>query len=45
VVLEAMKMEHTITAAADGVVETVHVAVGQNVPPQAALVTLTGDPA
>ncbi len=31
VVLEAMKMEHTITADADGVVTAVHVRQGQSV--------------
>ena len=31
VVLEAMKMEHTLRAAADGVVEAVHCAVGDTV--------------
>jgi biotin carboxyl carrier protein len=31
VVLEAMKMEHTIAADADGVVTAVHVRVGQSV--------------
>ncbi|PVZ09974.1 acetyl/propionyl/methylcrotonyl-CoA carboxylase subunit alpha [Actinomycetospora cinnamomea] len=40
VVLEAMKMEHPALAAADGVVETVHVAVGQYVDAHATLVTL-----
>ncbi|GAA4774670.1 biotin carboxylase N-terminal domain-containing protein [Actinomycetospora chlora] len=40
VVLEAMKMEHPALAAADGVVETVHVAVGQYVEAHATLVTL-----
>ncbi|WP_308282998.1 biotin/lipoyl-containing protein [Pseudonocardia nigra] len=40
VVLEAMKMEHAATAAADGVVEAVHVAVGQYVDAHAVLVTL-----
>ncbi|WP_433030520.1 acetyl/propionyl/methylcrotonyl-CoA carboxylase subunit alpha [Actinomycetospora sp. CA-053990] len=40
VVLEAMKMEHPALAAADGIVETVHVAVGQYVEAHATLVTL-----
>jgi propionyl-CoA carboxylase alpha chain len=40
VVLEAMKMEHPATAPADGVVETVHVAVGQYVGAHTVLVTL-----
>ncbi|MCD2186120.1 ATP-binding protein [Actinomycetospora soli] len=40
VVLEAMKMEHPALAAADGVVETVHVEVGQYVEAHATLVTL-----
>ena len=40
VVLEAMKMEHPALAAADGVVETVHVTVGQYVEAHATLVTL-----
>jgi len=31
VVLEAMKMEHTITADTDGVVTAVHVRAGQSV--------------
>ena len=31
VVLEAMKMEHSLRAAADGVVEAVHCAVGDTV--------------
>ncbi|GAA4733092.1 acetyl/propionyl/methylcrotonyl-CoA carboxylase subunit alpha [Actinomycetospora chibensis] len=40
VVLEAMKMEHPALAATDGVVETVHVAVGQYVEAHATLITL-----
>jgi acetyl/propionyl-CoA carboxylase alpha subunit len=40
VVLEAMKMEHPAVAAADGVVESVHVEVGQFVEAHATLVTL-----
>ena len=40
VVLEAMKMEHPALAAADGVVETVHVVLGQYVEAHATLVTL-----
>jgi propionyl-CoA carboxylase alpha chain len=41
VVLEAMKMEHPAVAAADGVVESVRVEVGQYVDAHAVLVTLT----
>lgn len=40
VVLEAMKMEHTIAAAADCVVETVHVAAGDLVTEGATLIAL-----
>ena len=40
VVLEAMKMEHPALAAADGIVETVHVELGQYVEAHATLVTL-----
>lgn len=40
VVLEAMKMEYPALAATDGVVETVHVAVGQYVEAHATLATL-----
>jgi acetyl/propionyl-CoA carboxylase alpha subunit len=40
VVLEAMKMEHTIRADADGVVAEVHVAVGQSVEAHVVVVTL-----
>jgi 3-methylcrotonyl-CoA carboxylase alpha subunit len=40
VVVEAMKMEHPATAAADGVVEAVHVEPGQYVPAHTVLVTL-----
>jgi 3-methylcrotonyl-CoA carboxylase alpha subunit len=39
-ILEAMKMEHTITAPADGVVKEVHFAAGEQVPEGAALITL-----
>ena len=40
VVLEAMKMEHTITADADGVVTDVHVRAGQSVDAHQVVVTL-----
>ncbi len=40
VILEAMKMEHTITAPADGVVKEVHFAEGEQVLEGAQLVTL-----
>jgi 3-methylcrotonyl-CoA carboxylase alpha subunit len=40
VILEAMKMEHTITAPADGKVKTVHYAAGEQVLEGAELVTL-----
>jgi 3-methylcrotonyl-CoA carboxylase alpha subunit len=39
-VIESMKMETTITAPCDGVVQAVHVDVGQNFDRDAALVTL-----
>ena len=39
-ILEAMKMEHTITAPADGTVKTVHYAAGEQVLEGAELVTL-----
>ena len=39
-ILEAMKMEHTITAPADGVVETIHYAAGEQVLEGAQLITL-----
>ncbi|MCX7901642.1 MAG: acetyl-CoA carboxylase biotin carboxyl carrier protein subunit, partial [Burkholderiaceae bacterium] len=42
VVLEAMKMEHTIVAPADGVVEAVPYAVGDQVPEGAELVRFQG---
>jgi propionyl-CoA carboxylase alpha chain len=45
VVLEAMKMEHPATAAADGVVAQVHVEPGQYVDAHTVLVTLTADTA
>jgi biotin carboxyl carrier protein len=41
VVVEAMKMEWPAVSATDGIVETVHVEVGQYVDAQAVLVTLT----
>jgi propionyl-CoA carboxylase alpha chain len=41
VVLEAMKMEHTIRADADGVVTEVHVSVGQSVDAHTVVATLT----
>ena len=37
-VLEAMKMEHTLTAPADGTVKSVRYAVGEQVPEGAELV-------
>jgi 3-methylcrotonyl-CoA carboxylase alpha subunit len=40
VVLEAMKMEHTIRAETDGVVTEIHVAVGQSVDAHTVVVTL-----
>ncbi len=40
-ILEAMKMEHTLTAAADGVVEAVHFAVGDMVDDGAELLVVT----
>ena len=43
VVLEAMKMEHPALAAADGIVETVHVVLGQYVEAHATLVSLVRD--
>ena len=43
VVLEAMKMEHAITAPADGVVARVHVAVGEQVEEGAELVSFEQD--
>jgi acetyl/propionyl-CoA carboxylase alpha subunit len=43
VVLEAMKMEHPALAAAEGVVEAVHVAVGQYVEAHATLVSLAAE--
>ena len=43
VVLEAMKMEHPAVAAADGVVESVRVEVGQFVEAHSVLVTLVPD--
>ena len=39
-ILEAMKMEHTITAPADGVVKAIHFAAGEQVREGAELVTL-----
>jgi 3-methylcrotonyl-CoA carboxylase alpha subunit len=39
-ILEAMKMEHTITAPADGVVREIHFAAGEQVVEGAELVTL-----
>jgi biotin carboxyl carrier protein len=41
VILEAMKMEHRITAPRDGVVESVHVSEGEQVENAQLLVTLT----
>ncbi len=43
IVLEAMKMEHRITAAIDGVIDNVLVSVGQAVDAHQLLVTLTGE--
>ncbi len=43
-VIEAMKMEHQITAATDGVVTTVHFATGQRVDQGDLLVTLDSPP-
>jgi acetyl/propionyl-CoA carboxylase alpha subunit len=40
VVVEAMKMEHVVTAPYDGVVESLHVEVGARVPADAILVSL-----
>jgi propionyl-CoA carboxylase alpha chain len=40
-VLEAMKMEHELTAQADGVVREVRVEVGQMVDPDAVLVIVS----
>ena len=40
-VIEAMKMEHTVTAPADGVIEAVRFAVGDLVEEGAELVALT----
>jgi propionyl-CoA carboxylase alpha chain len=45
VVIEAMKMEHAATAAVDGIVEQVHVAVGQYVDAHTVLVTLATEDA
>jgi acetyl/propionyl-CoA carboxylase alpha subunit len=42
-VLEAMKMEHELTAQADGVIREVRVEVGQMVDPDAVLIVLTAD--
>jgi 3-methylcrotonyl-CoA carboxylase alpha subunit len=41
-VIEAMKMEHTVTAPADGVVEAVRFAAGDTVEEGAELITLAG---
>ena len=43
-ILEAMKMEHTITAPADGVVKEVHYAAGEQVLEGALLIALEQDP-
>ncbi|MGE3936988.1 MAG: acetyl-CoA carboxylase biotin carboxyl carrier protein subunit, partial [Rhodospirillaceae bacterium] len=45
VVLEAMKVEHTIRAPADGTVEAVRCAVGDQVAEGAELVAFVPDPA
>jgi len=39
-ILEAMKMEHTITAPADGTVKEIHYAAGEQVLEGAELITL-----
>jgi len=39
-ILEAMKMEHTVSAPADGVVKAIHFAAGEQVPEGAELLTL-----
>ena len=39
-ILEAMKMEHTIAAPADGVVQEIHFAAGEQVPEGAELLKL-----
>jgi 3-methylcrotonyl-CoA carboxylase alpha subunit len=39
-ILEAMKMEHTVTAPADGIVKEIHFAAGEQVLEGAELVTL-----
>jgi 3-methylcrotonyl-CoA carboxylase alpha subunit len=39
-ILEAMKMEHTISAPADGVVKAIHFAAGEQVPEGAELLTM-----
>jgi 3-methylcrotonyl-CoA carboxylase alpha subunit len=39
-ILEAMKMEHTIAAPADGVVKEIHYAAGEQVLEGAELITL-----
>ena len=39
-ILEAMKMEHTIAAPKDGVVKEIHFAAGEQVPEGAELVAL-----
>jgi len=44
VVLEAMKMEHTVIAPHAGIVGKIHFAVGQLVPDGAILVEFEGDP-
>ena len=41
-VLEAMKMQHGITATTDGVVKQVHISLGDVVEEKAPIVTLTG---
>jgi 3-methylcrotonyl-CoA carboxylase alpha subunit len=43
-ILEAMKMEHTITAPADGVVKEVHYAAGEQVLEGALLIALEQNP-
>jgi biotin carboxyl carrier protein len=43
IVMEAMKMEHTMVAQADGVVRAVRVEVGQMVDPDAVLIVVEPD--
>jgi len=43
-ILEAMKMEHTITAPADGVVKEIHYGAGEQVLEGAELITMEQNP-